>query len=111
MMRNRNNANFSKTETYYFVTTSTLGALSFLYGAYTLDEDKINTGMYLMGHAMTVFFSDKTTYRLGSLIGAVSSIFAPGVISTGTTIVSVVMAGSDYLKSLDDGDEPRRFTF
>ncbi len=105
------NANLSKTESYYFGSIGTLGALAFLYGAYNYDEATIETGKNLMIHAMTVYLSDKPVYRIGSLIGAVSSIFAPPTIPNVISAASGIMASVEYFTNLNNPREVRGFTF
>ncbi len=97
-------ANLSKVETYYFFTVGTLGALALLYGAYTDNEETMDMGKNLMAHAVTVHYTDKPVVRLGSLIGAVSSIFAPGPIS------NVISAGSGLIAVIEKGEQ-RGYTF
>lgn len=100
-------ANLSKPESYYFAAAGMLGALTFLYGAYELDETAMDLGKNLMIHAVTVYFTDKPVYRVGSLFGAVSSFFSPPVanaISAGTGILAI---GESWYK----GDEVRGLTF
>lgn len=110
-MPNPNNVQLSKPETYWFMTTSTLGAISFLYGCYLDDENIMDTGKNLMAHAMSFYLSNREIYRFGTLAGAVGGMFSPGGKANALSGLLAAAASAEYVFHLSQGGAPTTFSF